>query len=128
MAKPATRDLVSMARQAGYQVVQAEQLRPNRWLLILVDAVERRLAVLVQARPLISAADVLDLADIVRLRQLHSGVLLAYEGSFSPTAQSTHRELADSRLRLCTALPPASKSEHLEPQPVGAAIKSTLSP
>jgi hypothetical protein len=115
-----------MARQAGYQVADAEQLRPNRWLLILADAVGRRLALLVQARPLISSADVLDLADIVRLRQLHSGVLLAYEGSFSPTAQRTHQELADSRLRLCTTLPLASKSEHLETQPVGAAIKSTL--
>jgi hypothetical protein len=126
MAKPAIRDFIHMARQAGYQVADAEQLRPNRWLLILADAVGRRLALLVQARPLISSADVLDLADIVRLRQLHSGVLLAYEGSFSPTAQRTHQELADSRLRLCTALPLASKSEYFETQPVGAAIKSTL--
>ncbi len=114
MAKPVTRDLVHMARQAGYQVVQAEQLRPNRWLLTLVDAVGRHMAVLVQARPLISAADALDLADIVRLRQLHSGILLAHEGSFSPAAQLTYQELADSRLRLCTALPLALKSEHLE--------------
>jgi hypothetical protein len=114
MAKPAIRDFIHMARQAGYQVADAEQLRPNRWLLILADAVGRRLALLVQARPLISSADVLDLADIVRLRQLHSGVLLAYEGSFSPTAQRTHQ------------VPLASKSEYLETQPVGAAIKSTL--
>ena len=126
MAKPATRELVQMARQAGYQVVEAEQLRPNRWLLTLADAAARRLALLVQARPLISSADVLDLADIVRLRQFHCGMLLAYEGSFSPAAQRTHQELADNRLRLCTALPPASKSEHLETQPVGAALKSTL--
>jgi hypothetical protein len=115
-----------MARQAGYQVVDAEQLRPNRWLMILVDAVGRRLALLVQARPLISSADVLDLADIVRLRQLYSGILLALDGSFSSTAQRTHQELGDSRLRLCTALPPASKPEHLETQPVGAPIKSTI--
>src|SRR4029450_13555335 len=29
MTKPTTRDLVRMAQQAGYQVVEAEQLRPN---------------------------------------------------------------------------------------------------
>jgi hypothetical protein len=126
MAKPATRNLVQMARQAGYQVVEAEQLRPNRWMLILADAAGHQLALLVQARPLISSADVQDLADVVRLRRLHSGLLLAYEGSFSPAAQRTHQELADNRLRLCTALPPASKADHLETQPVGAALKSTL--
>jgi hypothetical protein len=124
MARPATRDLVKMSRQAGYQVVEAEQLRPNRWLLILTDAAGHQLALLVQARPLISSADIQDLADIVRLRQLHSGVLLAYEGSFSPAAQRTHQELADNRLWLCTALPLASKSEHVETQSVGAALKS----
>lgn len=125
MAKPATRTLVQMARQAGYQVVEAEQLRPNRWLLLLADVTGHRLALLVQARPLISSADVQDLADIVRLRQLHSGILLAYEGSFSPAAQRTYQELADNRLRLCTTLPAASKPEHLETQPVSAVLKST---
>jgi len=126
MARLATRDLVQMSRQAGYQVVEAEQLRPNRWLLILLDADGHQLALLVQARPLINSADVQDLADIVRLRRLHSGLLLAYEGSFSSAAQRTHQELADGRLRLCTVLPLASKSEHLETQAVGAALKSIL--
>ena len=37
MTKPATRELAQMAQQAGYQVVDAEQLRPNRWLLQLKD-------------------------------------------------------------------------------------------
>src|SRR5690348_7787138 len=104
MAKPATRELVHMAQQAGYQVIEAEQMRPNRWLLILAHSGGRS-ALLVQARPLVSSVDVLDLADLVRLRGLDSGILLAYGGSFSPAAQSTHAELADSRLRLCTALP-----------------------
>ncbi len=71
MAKPVTRDLIYMARRAGYQVVDAEQLRPNRWLLILVRLLSGAVwHCWCRARPLISSADVLDLADIVRLRQL----------------------------------------------------------
>ncbi len=124
MTKPATRELAQMAQQAGYQVVDAEQLRPNRWLLQLKDKSGNRIALLVQARPLISSADVQDLADVVRLHRLDSGILLAYGGSFSPAAQRTHLELTDGRLRLCTALPPAAKQEHTEAQPVGARLKS----
>jgi HPt (histidine-containing phosphotransfer) domain-containing protein len=125
MAKPAVRELVQMARQAGYHVVGAEQLRSNRWLLILTDDMGDQIALLVQARPLINSADVQDLADTVRLRELDSGILLAYGGSFSAAAQRTHQELADSRLRLCTTLPPAARPEPVEPQHVGVPVKST---
>jgi hypothetical protein len=115
-----------MAQQAGYQVSEAEQLRPNRWLLIVKDGVESRFALLVQARPLLSSADVQDLAETVRLRRrrLDGGILLAYGGVFSPAAQRTHQELADSRLRLCTGLPPAAKPEHSEAKPVHSRLKS----
>ena len=122
MAKPATRELVQMAQQAGYQTIEVEQLRPNRWLLILADA-GSQLAVLVQARPLVSSADVQDLADLVRLRRLDGGILLAYGGTFSPAAHRTHKELANHRLRLCTALPPAGRAEHIDAKPVGTALK-----
>jgi hypothetical protein len=124
MTKPATRDLIRMAQQAGYLVLEAEQLRPNRWLLIVTDAAEKRFAVLVQARPLLSAADVQDLADTVRLRRLDGGILLAHGGVFSPAAQRTHQELADSCLRLCTALPPAAKPEPAEARQVHTRLKS----
>ena len=124
MTKTTTRELVRMAQQAGYQVVEAEQLRPNRWQLIVMDGAENRWALLVQARPLLNSADVQDLADIVRLRRLDGGILLAYGGVFSPAAQRTHQELAVGKLRLCTTLPPAAKAEHAEAKPVHARLKS----
>ena len=123
MNKPTTRELVRMVQQAGYQVIEAEQLRPNRWQLIVVDGAENRWALLVQARPLLSSADVQDLADTVRLRRLDGGILLAHGGVFSPAAQRTHQELADGRLRLCTALPLAAKPDHVEAKAVHARLK-----
>jgi hypothetical protein len=110
MSKPSIRDLVQMAHEAGYYVESTEQLRANRWLLALRDEAGAATLVLVQARPLISAADVQDLAEIARLRQPDQSVLLAYGGSFSPAAQRTLTELADGRLRLCTVLPRAPQS------------------
>jgi hypothetical protein len=112
-----------MAQQAGYHVFEAEQLRPNRWQLIMKDGAENRWALLVQARPLLSAADVQDLADIVRLRRLDGGILLAHGGVFSSAAQRTHQELGDGRLRLCTALPPAAKPDHAEAKAVHVRLK-----
>jgi hypothetical protein len=126
MAKPVTQELVQMAQLAGYRTLDVEQLRPNRWLLLLMDGTNSRIAVLVQARPLVSSADVQDLADLVRLRRLDGGILLAYGGTFSPAAHRTHAELSDHRLRLCTALPPAAKPEHPEASPARAALKSLL--
>jgi hypothetical protein len=124
MAKPATRELVHLAEQAGYRIDAVEQLRPNRWLLIVVQDDGERLGLLVQARPLISAIDVQDLAELVGLRRLDGGILLAYGGTFSPGAQRTLVELSDSRLRLCTTLPPAPKKEPSAAAQVHATLKS----
>jgi hypothetical protein len=111
MAQTLMRELTQIARSAGYQVVSIEQLRSNRWLMILSDARQQITLVLAQARPLVGASDVQDLAEIVRLRQPERGILLAYGGVFSVVAQQTLAELRDSRLRLCTVLPPAVNPE-----------------
>jgi len=111
MPMPATHDLIAEVQRAGYQITNAQQLRTNRWLLTLKDASGAAILVLVQARPLITAADVQDLAELVRLRNGARGILWAYGGSFSSAAQRTLAELADNRLRLCTALPPATQPE-----------------
>ena len=111
MSLPSTPDLVELAQAAGYQVVAVQQLRANRWLLVLSDDVGAATLTLIQARPLISAADVQDLAELVRLRRPSRGILLAYDGVFSPAAQRTLAEMGDERLRLCTTLPPAAKQD-----------------
>ena len=108
MSLPSTRDLVQMAQAAGYQTVAVQQLRSNRWLLMLSDSSGTTTLMLVQARALINAADVQDLAELARLRRPGCAILLAFGGAFSPAAQRTLAELADERLRLCTALPPAA--------------------
>ena len=107
MQLPSTRDLVQMAQSAGYQVIATQQLRSNRWLFMLSDSTSATTLTLIQARPLISAADVQDLAELARLRRPGRAILLAYGGAFSPAAQRTLAEMADERLRLCTSLPPA---------------------
>jgi hypothetical protein len=107
MLLPSTRDLVQMAQSAGYQISATQQLRSNRWLFMLSDATGATTLALIQARPLISAADVQDLAELARLRRPGRAILLAYGGAFSPAAQCTLAEMADERLRLCTSLPPA---------------------
>ncbi len=107
MPLPSTRDLVQMAQSAGYQIIATQQLRSNRWLLMLSDASGVTTLALIQARPLISASDVQDLAELTRLRRPSRAILLAYGGTFSPAAQCTLTEMGDERLRLCTTLPPA---------------------
>ena len=107
MPLPSTRDLVQMAQSAGYQIVATQQLRSNRWLLMLADVSGATTLALVQARPLIGASDVQDLAELTRLRQPGRAFLLAYGGTFSAAAQCTLVEMGDDRLRLCTTLPPA---------------------
>jgi len=109
MAALSTQAVVQAARQAGYQVGMVEHLRANRWLLTLTDTTGATVVLLVQARPLIIAADVLDLAEIVRVRRPARGLLWAYAGRLSPDAQRTLIELADHRLQLCTLLPPAAE-------------------
>src|SRR5690348_4855572 len=100
MPMPAKQDLLQAAHRAGYLGAEVQQLRANRWLLTLKDASGAALLVLVQARPLITSADVQDLAELVRLRGIARGLLWAYGGSFSPAAQRTLAELSDNRLRL----------------------------
>jgi len=108
MPLPSTRDLVQMAQSVGYQIVATQQLRANRWLLMLSDATGATTLALIQARPLINAADVQDLAELTRLRRPARAILLAYGGAFSAAAQRTLAEMGDDRLRLCTTLPPAT--------------------
>jgi hypothetical protein len=119
-AKLSTRELCALARTAGYEVLEATQLRPNRWSLLLRNPAGTVLLVLAQARPLITAADVQDLADLVRLRPAVHGVLLAIGGAFSPAAQRTFAELANERLHLASSLPPAAGT----PLPAGAALQT----
>ena len=107
MPLPSTRDLIQMAQSAGYQIVATQQLRANRWLFMLSDGIGVTTLTLIQARPLINAADVQDLAELTRLRQPGRSILLAYGGTFSSAAQRTLVEMGDDRLRLCTTLPPA---------------------
>ena len=107
MQLPSTRDLVQMAQSAGYQIIATQQLRSNRWLLMLSDSTSATTLALIQARPLIGASDVQDLAELTRLRRPGRAFLLAYGGAFSSAAQRTLAEMGDERLRLCTTLPPA---------------------
>ena len=108
MQLPSTRDLVQMAQSAGYQIVATQQLRANRWLFMLSDATGATTLALIQARPLLSSADVQDLAELTRLRQPARAILLAYGGTFSSAAQRTLTEMGDERLRLCITLPLAA--------------------
>lgn len=123
MSTPSTADLVYEARRAGYQIAEARQLRANRWLLSLQDARNAVVLVLVQARPLIVAADVQDLAELVRLRGAARGLLWAYGGTLSPAAQRTLAELADNRLQCCTALLLAGQPECEELVKVSTALR-----
>jgi hypothetical protein len=125
MPLPSTEELIHTARQAGYQILEARQVRANRWLLTLKDSNGATLLVLVQSRPLIVSADVQDLAELVRLQHGARGILWAYAGSFSPAAQRTLAELSDTRLRFCTALPPAAQLEGEELVKVSSALRPT---
>jgi hypothetical protein len=98
--------LLTQVGEAGYKLVRIEQLRANRWLLTL-ESPEGQVLVMAQQRPLISAADVQDLAEQLRLGRFRSGYLLAIGGRFSPEAQRTAAELRQPRILLCTSLPPA---------------------
>lgn len=125
MRLPSTEELAHKARQAGYQVLEAQQVRANRWFLTLQDSNGATLLVLVQARPLIISADVQDLAEVIRLRHGARGLLWAYDGAFSPAAQRTLAELSDIRLRFCTALPPATQLEGEDLVKASTALRPT---
>jgi hypothetical protein len=102
--------MAARAREAGYETLSVEQPRPNRWLLTLRTPEGETLLVLAQRRPLVVAADVHDLAELLRLRRLPSGFLLAVEGRFSPEALRAAQELRRARLSLGVELPPASQA------------------
>src|SRR5262245_15328757 len=106
MAYPSQRELTQLARKAGYDVLSIEQLRPNRWLLTLAQPQASPVLAMFQIRPLVGAADVMDLADLLRLRRAAYGILVAHGGTFSSSAQQTQSELRSLKLHLCTTLPP----------------------
>lgn len=106
MASNATvTELVRQARAAGYTVVRTEQLRTNRWMLLLNDVNAEPLLVLAQQRALISSADVHDLAELLRLQRYPKGFLLAVGGTFSAEARRTVGEIRPQTILLGTALP-----------------------
>lgn len=109
--------LIEAARAAGYVVRTCEQLRANRWLLTLRDPSRVRIAVLVQARPLIVATDVQDLAEMVQLRRCTRGLLWASDGRLSPEATQTLAEIGGGRLHFCTELPPTRAATSEVPEP-----------
>ncbi|MEP7187611.1 MAG: hypothetical protein ABI901_00305 [Roseiflexaceae bacterium] len=111
MVTPLTRDLVDTAQHAGYQVLIVEHPRSTRWLLTLRDSLGTSIMLVIQARSLIGAADVQDLDELVRVRQLQRGLFWAYGGTFSTAAHRTCAELGALRLTLCTALPSATPIE-----------------
>lgn len=99
------------ARTAGYHVVASDRLRANRWLLVVRNHLGQLLAVLVQSRSLISEADVQDLAEVVRLRRYHGGILLIQNAQVSPHAQRTLKEFSAQNLHICASIPAATAVE-----------------
>jgi hypothetical protein len=94
MARPTAHDLVRLARHAGYQVLSIEQLRPNRWLLMLIEPPDRQVILFVQVRPLVSSGDVQDFAQLAGAPAQRRGILLAYQGTFTPDARRRHCQSA----------------------------------
>ncbi|HMQ35333.1 MAG TPA: hypothetical protein PKD53_31780 [Chloroflexaceae bacterium] len=109
--------MAATAREAGYEPMSVEQLRPNRWLMTLRPPFGEPLLVLAQRRPLVVAADVHDLAELLRLRRVATGYLLAVAGRFSPEALAAAREQRHPRVVLCATLPPAG------PAPASGALE-----
>jgi hypothetical protein len=110
-----SKQILALARAAGYEVIAIDQPRPKRWVLQLQDGAGAYITVMVQQRALVSAADVQDLAELLRLRHSKEGVLLALGGTFSPVAHRTAQELRDTRILLCTSLPTAPSSPKASP-------------
>ena len=114
---PTAAELTRQARAAGYTVVRVEQMRTNRWVLTLTDAQGAACLMLAQQRPLISAADVQDLAELLSLQRCPNGMLLAVGGTFSPEARRTAAELRRQTIQLCTDLPPTGEQALLQGRP-----------
>jgi hypothetical protein len=109
-----TAKLAGQARAAGYEVVRVEQPRSNRWVLTLRDDSGALALLMVQQRPLLSAADVQDLAELLECARASRGMLLALDGAFSPEARRTAVELRHRPIQLCTALPPTARATDKE--------------
>jgi hypothetical protein len=109
---PASPNLSTMVREAGYQLIRVEQLRVNRWLVI-AESAEGRVLILAQQRPMIASSDVQDLAEHLRLSRIAEGYLLAIGGCFSPEAQRTAAELSQPRIVLCGKIPPVGQAPRL---------------
>lgn len=107
--------VVAQAQELGYEVQQVEQVRSNRWLLTLKDSTDTIILTLVQQRPLISSADVQDLAELLSLRTAERGILLAVGGKFTPGAERTALELNQAQITLCTTLPPDPNPPRITP-------------
>lgn len=116
MSQLSARELSALAQQAGYQVVSVEQLRANRWLVSLLTPQSELIVALYQARPLVGASDVLDMAELVRLRRARRAYLIAYGGAFSPAAFRTLNELRGIAIELVESLPAASTPTPTEPE------------
>jgi hypothetical protein len=116
--KTTTAGLLAQVRQAGYAVIRVEQSRPNRWVLMLRAPEGGELLLLAQARRVIGAADVQDLGELLRLRRLREGLLLAVGGRFSGEAQRSATELRGLRVQLCSELAP----------PVAPAVAAVIEP
>ncbi len=112
------RDAAAHARRLGYQVLEAEQLRSTRCLLVLTEPGREPFAVMAQRRHLITAADVQDFAEMLFLRRLAHGLLIAVEGSFSKEAQRTASELRHATITLATELPAASAALNPSLRPI----------
>ena len=105
MATPTLAQLERDARAAGYRILSTERLRANRWLLVADEGEGHQVAILLQLRSLIGESDVQDLADLVRVRRYHSGMLLVGEAAVSAHAERALLEIGDQRLRICATLP-----------------------
>jgi hypothetical protein len=125
MSKHLPRALRDEVRRAGYRLLTTEQLRTNRWLLLLIAPGGTAIALLVQMRSLIHASDVLDLAEMIQLRRVDRAILWAYGGQFSAEAYRTLKEVASGRIQLCSALPPAVDTAHV-PTGVPSTARETL--
>jgi hypothetical protein len=109
MTKLLTHDCVRLVREAGYAVYTVEHLRACRWLLTVTSTSGgAKILILIKEGVLVTTSDVQDLASFVQVRNVQYGILLACNGSFSPTAHHTCTDLND-HLLLCTALPHADQ-------------------
>jgi hypothetical protein len=105
MIRPEARELVQRVQHTGYDVLTIEHPRNTRWLLTLQDSAGASIMLMVQVRSAICSSDVLDLAELVRVRRSAQGVLWAYNGDFTPAARRTRDELGEAHLTLCRAWP-----------------------